>query len=200
MSEDTVRIPRQERSIAKKEQIKETVLLLFSEKGYHNVSTNEIAKVAGISIGTLYSYYPNKDLIYEELVGDLYEDVLEKLEPASPLEIKNPRDLIKSYIEYIFKCHSYMTGFQKEISSLSLQDEKYRKLEEPYRIFAVNKILSLLEDYKSQLKITDYSTAAIIIQTTIEATVHELSFFPNESDSEREINELSDMIYRYLFG
>ena len=52
------RVPKQKRSIAKKNLIKRTALLLFSEKSYANVSTNEIAKTAGVSIGSLYSYAP----------------------------------------------------------------------------------------------------------------------------------------------
>ena len=55
-----IRIPKQKRSIERKNLIKNTALLLFSEKDYANVSTNEIAKTAGVSIGSLYSYYPNK--------------------------------------------------------------------------------------------------------------------------------------------
>ena len=35
-------IPKQKRSIVRKKLIKETALMLFSEKGYLNVSTNEI--------------------------------------------------------------------------------------------------------------------------------------------------------------
>ena len=38
------RIPKQKRSIERKKLIKNTALLLFSEKDYANVSTNEIAK------------------------------------------------------------------------------------------------------------------------------------------------------------
>ena len=37
------RIPKQKRSIERKKLIKNTALLLFSEKDYANVSTNEIA-------------------------------------------------------------------------------------------------------------------------------------------------------------
>ncbi len=39
-----IRIPKQKRSIERKNLIKNTALLLFSEKDYANVSTNEIAK------------------------------------------------------------------------------------------------------------------------------------------------------------
>ncbi|WP_032801709.1 TetR/AcrR family transcriptional regulator, partial [Streptococcus sobrinus] len=55
MAEKKVRSPRQERSIEKREKILKTAKDLFSEKVYFNVTTNEIAKTAGLSVGTLYS-------------------------------------------------------------------------------------------------------------------------------------------------
>lgn len=96
--------------------------------------------------------------------------------------------------------HRYLTSFQKEVTSLSYQNDDFRRLENPYRTFAINKILSLLEFYKSSLKIKDLSTAAFMIHTSIEAIVHELSFFPDEAhDEEKVISEFAEMLYNYLF-
>ena len=91
------RIPKQKRSIERKKLIKNTALLLFSEKDYANVSTNEIAKTAGVSIGSLYSYYPNKKAIYDELVKDLYSNILEQIIPED-LSQFSPLEIIKKYI------------------------------------------------------------------------------------------------------
>ena len=67
MDSKKISIPKQKRSIEKKMLIKRTALFLFSEKGYANVSTNEIAKAADIAIGSVYNYFPNKKAIYKEL-------------------------------------------------------------------------------------------------------------------------------------
>lgn len=199
MHSEKTRIPKQKRSIARKRLIKKTALGLFSEKGYANVSTNEIAKEANISIGSLYRYFPNKKEIYNELVDDLYSDVLEKIIPEDISRL-SPLALIKKYIFSVMESHRYLTSFQKEVTSLSYQNDDFRRLENPYRTFAINKILSLLEFYKSSLKIKDLSTAAFMIHTSIEAIVHELSFFPDEAhDEEKVISEFAEMLYNYLF-
>lgn len=39
----------------------------MNRKPFGEVSTNHIAKKTGISIGTLYKYYPNKDAILADL-------------------------------------------------------------------------------------------------------------------------------------
>ena len=164
-----------------------------------NVSTNEIAKTAGVSIGSLYSYYPNKKAIYDELVKDLYSNILEKIIPED-LSQFSFFEIIKKYIKFILDSHSYLTLFQKKITALSYQSDAFRELEKPYRIFATNKILSLLEFYSPNLKIKDLSTASFIIHTTVESIVHELAFYPDETQNkEKVINEFAEMLYNYLF-
>lgn len=59
-----VREPRQKRSIEKKEKIIQAGFELFCERGYQNTNTNEIAERAGVSIGTLYSYFEDKKSIF----------------------------------------------------------------------------------------------------------------------------------------
>ena len=44
MSEKDIRIPKQKRSIEKKQRIKDAAMKLMSEKGYHSASSNEIVK------------------------------------------------------------------------------------------------------------------------------------------------------------
>ena len=45
----------------KRQSIIDAAILLFSEKGFHNTRTPELAKKAGVSEGTLYNYFINKD-------------------------------------------------------------------------------------------------------------------------------------------
>lgn len=64
MSELQVREPRQKRSIEKKTKIIKVGLDLFCEKGFYHTNTVEIAKAAGVSTGTVYSYFKDKKDIY----------------------------------------------------------------------------------------------------------------------------------------
>lgn len=59
-----IREPQQKRSIDKKSRIINAGFELFSEKGYHNTNTTEIANKAGVSTGTVYSYFKDKKDIY----------------------------------------------------------------------------------------------------------------------------------------
>lgn len=64
MGDLPVRKPVQKRSIEKKTKIIKAGLDLFCEKGFYNTNTVEIAKAAGVSTGTVYSYFKDKKDIY----------------------------------------------------------------------------------------------------------------------------------------
>jgi AcrR family transcriptional regulator len=59
--------PQQARSKQTRADILEATTRLLNRKPFGEVSTNHIAKKTGISIGTLYKYYPNKDAILADL-------------------------------------------------------------------------------------------------------------------------------------
>lgn len=61
------RQPRQARSREKVELILEATVEILDREGLDALTTNRIAEVAGISIGTLYQYFSNKQQVLDEL-------------------------------------------------------------------------------------------------------------------------------------
>jgi AcrR family transcriptional regulator len=61
------KVPQQPRSRRTREDILEATARLLNRHPLEEVSTNHIAQKTGISIGTLYKYYPNKDSILADL-------------------------------------------------------------------------------------------------------------------------------------
>ncbi len=57
------RAPRQKRSAAKVEALLEATAECLVSDGYDRTSTNRIARRAGVSIGTLYQYFPSKEAL-----------------------------------------------------------------------------------------------------------------------------------------
>lgn len=55
-------------------------------EGYPRASTNRIAERAGVSVGTLYHYFDNKEDIYRELLEQIYTRLLNSIIgcPAQP--------------------------------------------------------------------------------------------------------------------
>ena len=81
---------RGERRIA---QLLEAAASVFCTTGYTAASTNAIAREAGVSPGTLYQFFPNKEAIAIELgdrlmheMREAYGEALAPVDPATPLE------------------------------------------------------------------------------------------------------------------
>lgn len=67
---DEQNLPRREREkLRQREEMLNAALALFSEKGYHNVSMQEIAEKAEFAVGTLYKFFRNKEDLYKALIS-----------------------------------------------------------------------------------------------------------------------------------
>lgn len=75
------KLPRQARSGATVEAILQAAAQVFERHGYAAGTTNRIAERAGVSIGSLYQYFPNKDAILLALVHRHLADGTAALEP-----------------------------------------------------------------------------------------------------------------------
>jgi AcrR family transcriptional regulator len=81
------RKPVQDRSSATVDALLEATAQILLSHGYERASTNEIARRAGVSVGSLYQYFDNKDALVAELArrhfGRIESVVHEHLVPVS---------------------------------------------------------------------------------------------------------------------
>ena len=59
----------------RKQEILDTALKLFGEKGYEKTSIADIAKTIGVAQGLCYRYFPSKEALFDSVV-EQYADVL----------------------------------------------------------------------------------------------------------------------------
>jgi AcrR family transcriptional regulator len=75
-------MPQQKRSREMVERILAAGRSVVLRDGYDAASTNRIAAEAGISPGSLYQYFPNKDAVLSAIVGRYSDDVSERITAA----------------------------------------------------------------------------------------------------------------------
>ncbi len=73
-----------------KERIKQIALSLFREKGFENVTINEICKASGVNKHTFYYYFKSKD----DLLDD-YHEISYDIDTSSFVEILNAENFIE---------------------------------------------------------------------------------------------------------
>ncbi len=92
-------LPRREREkLRQRQEILTVTLLLFSEKGYHNVSMREIATKAEFAIGTLYKFFRNKEELYKALIleqADRFHEAVTEAIGGNADEIDKLRTFIR---------------------------------------------------------------------------------------------------------
>lgn len=79
--------PRQQRARATCAAILEAAAQLLSEQGLGGYTTNAVAARAGVSIGSLYQYYPNKDALMAALITAQQAAQLARVEQAAAASI-----------------------------------------------------------------------------------------------------------------
>ena len=67
--------PRQRRSTETVARMLDAAARIYDERGYRATTTNNVAEEAGVSIGSLYQYFPNKDALLVAL-ADRHLDAL----------------------------------------------------------------------------------------------------------------------------
>ena len=94
---ETERLSRRQRERQRhKMEILQKAMKLFSEKGFHNVSMNEIAAEAEFATGTLYNFFASKETLYDEMMGQCAERILARALPV--LEVGDERERIAAFI------------------------------------------------------------------------------------------------------
>ncbi|MFP5322057.1 MAG: TetR/AcrR family transcriptional regulator [Acidimicrobiia bacterium] len=85
----------QDRSRRTVERILDAAARIFDEDGYRLATTNRVAEAAGVSVGSLYQYFPNKDSLLvalaerhvDEITAAFDEHLAALDEQAPPLEV-----------------------------------------------------------------------------------------------------------------
>jgi AcrR family transcriptional regulator len=76
------KLPRQARSRATFDAIVDACNQVLTAGSYDTLTTNSISVRAGVSIGTLYEYFPNREAIIAALVGESCRRLVARMEQA----------------------------------------------------------------------------------------------------------------------
>jgi AcrR family transcriptional regulator len=82
-------IPHEDGDPAKRRQIVDGARKVFLDRGFEGASMGEIARSAGVSKGTLYVYFPNKEQLFCAIMEQERESHLKpkwRIDPALPVE------------------------------------------------------------------------------------------------------------------
>lgn len=191
--------PRQSRSQMTVNAILDATAHIFIANGYAKTNTNIIAEHAGVSIGSLYQYFPNKDALIEALHQRHVERMQKVVRQAmkEPIDFKN-RNSLFSLIAAIVKAHL----LEPELH-LKFEEIKTLKRWSPTDGSDLGGIQQQLEHMISSLPKNaghhSKKLSAFILMHTVHALVHAIAFKrPPDVSVKAMIEETVSMVERYL--
>ena len=102
---DKTKLSRKEKEkLRHREEILEAALSLFSSKGFHNVSMQDIASESEFGVGTLYKFFESKEQLFVELMEAGIEKIGQLLIPildSNKEEGKKLSEFIRAHIDII---------------------------------------------------------------------------------------------------
>lgn len=171
------RVPTQKRSIEKRNKIIEKGFELICEKGYHNISTPDIAEVSGVSTGIIYQYFTDKKEIFLEGIRNYSNkimfpmvDILDK----ENIKIDNLEKLFKKMIRAFVKNHTISKKAHEELMAMSHQDNEVANIFKETEFELTNKIVLILES--NDIKIKNPAEKIHIAIGIIENFCHEVVY------------------------
>ncbi len=195
-----LKTPRQARSRATVTAIVQATARVLARDGYAKTSTNRIARAAGVSVGSLYQYFPGKDALVLAVARGHAEEMLKLLSQAALETADAPiATRIRALVHGMIAAHQGDPALHKALVEqvLHLGLDHMADVQKQARAL----VRGWLAEHRDELLIDDLDTAAYLLVTTVEAVIHAALFDAPERLTEPAFEaELVSMIRRYLLG
>jgi AcrR family transcriptional regulator len=192
--------PRQERSEGTVDAILEASARELARAGYEATTTNAIAKAAGISVGSLYQYFPSKDAIAVELVRRYRTDRLAFI--RSQLEAVGEKPLT-SVVRALFSSFVQAEGIRPELYRVLIEQvlrtsARRELLGYEEKLEAV--VVEALRRVQPPPQIDDLELAAFVLVRIVLALVHSANADEHRYSPSALASELTKIVVGYLGG
>ena len=117
------RKPKQRRAWQTVEAILDAVIRILKREGFGAITTNHVAEIAGVSIGSVYQYFPDKQAIFVALHGRHISEIDHLMQGALVEHASSPlEDLVRALVGAMIDAHTNDT----ELYQLLLTEVPHR--------------------------------------------------------------------------
>jgi AcrR family transcriptional regulator len=189
------KLPQQDRSKVTVEAILIATARILTSEGYDRATTNQIAVLAGVSIGSLYQYFPSKEALVTSLAENHANTMMEIIESKlkdlfnAPLEVVI-RELVKASIT----AHCVDPMLHKVLNE---QVPRINNTDAEHRVTAL--LRAYLELHHDRIEPQNLDLAVLILERTVEALTHTAVIErPKLLDDGQLEQEITTLLLSYL--
>lgn len=189
------KLPQQDRSKVTVDAILTATARILTSEGYDRATTNRIAELAGVSIGSLYQYFPCKEALVSALVEQHVNTMMETIESSlkelfnAPIEV-----VLHELVKACIAAHAVDPMLHKVLNE---QVPRINNTDGEKRVTAL--LRAYLELHRHQIGPQNLDLAVFILERTVEALTHTAVIErPELLDDGQLEQEITNLLLSYL--
>lgn len=192
----------QARSRATVEALIEATARILVRESFDGASTNRIAEEAGVSIGSLYQYFPSKEALVAAVIDRHHEELMQVARGVLAAVIALPvEQAMRRLVSVAIEAHRVDPRLHRVLAEQIPRTGRLKNLElfnrQNYEMFS-----GYLARHRDEIGPVDLELAAFVCVTTIEALTHRAVLHHPELLSEKGsavlVEEATRLLVRYL--
>lgn len=198
MNNDLRRIPQRTRGQQRVDKILDAAAQVFAQVGYEAATTNQIAAAAETSIGSLYQFFPNKQVIltilaerYLTKLREIYDTLLTPDAYNMPLN-----DLLDKLIDSLAVLHTDHPGFGTIFYGDYVTPELNAASHELH-LEVIGRVERLLSYYIPNLEPSRYELVATVSVGAVKALLP-MTETTDHNHREQVLNEIKILLQAYF--
>jgi AcrR family transcriptional regulator len=206
MSRKALTIPRkhacQNRSRATVDALIEATARILVREGFDGASTNHIAEKAGVSVGSLYQYFPCKEALVAAVMQRHSDKLRQVVRAAAAEAAALPMEqAVRKLVTAAIEAHRVDPKLHRVLAEQIPRAGRLEDVEafnrENYALFK-----AYLEAHRDEFRAVDLGIAAFVCVTSIEALTHTAVLHPSEGFADEAfaalVDEATRLVVRYL--
>jgi AcrR family transcriptional regulator len=190
----------QERSRATVDALIEATARILVREGFDKASTNRIAEEAGVSVGSLYQYYPSKEALVAAVIDRHQQEIMQVARGALAEIASLPIEkAVRRIVAVAIEAHRVDPKLHRVLAEQIPRTGRIEKVE-AFNREAYALCRAYLEDHRDQIRMIDPELAAFVCMTSIEALTHTAVLYRSEMLSDEMVGKLVDEATRLIVG
>lgn len=192
----------QERSRATVDALIEATARILVREGFDKASTNRIAEVAGVSVGSLYQYYPSKEALVAAVIERHNQEIMRLVRGALAEVASQPLDkAVRRIVTVAIAAHRVDPRLHRVLAEQIPRTGRLADVEvfnrDNFAFFH-----AFLEAHRDELRVADLKIATFVCVTSIEALTHNAvlhhSDMLEDEATEALVEEATRLVVGYL--
>jgi AcrR family transcriptional regulator len=191
--------PRQRRAQVTVEAILRAAAQVLEQEGYEAANTNRVAEIAGVSVGSLYQYFPNKEALVAALIDEHVDHQMQLLvQTLAELRDESLECVVRRFVCAMLDAHRLEPRLHRVLCEQIPRLAGYERIAE-FNKQAQALVHAYFSHHQARFRRLDLDVAAFLVVRSVEASTHAAVIEePDLLHHPAFAEEIAQLVLRYL--